>query len=268
MEHKKNKRPVFEQNEPNSSRGGEHQDDFEWGGDHEKKRRSSEMSPQTPASSYSSLVEPSDIGNLSAPAAMSPSTPEEQFLLKRYATACQAETVRNAALRSLGARLEHMSDNMLLRTIKELSEIGNLSAPAAVSPSTPHHRRAEEQFLLKQYTTACQAETVRNAALRILRARLEHMSDNMLLRTIKELSVGNLSAPAAVSPSTPHRRTAGRNARHPVAQGEAGRRDGCHRGRALGQRQRRAASLSGERSPSCRNFASSRFFDERIKDRT
>ena len=121
----------------------------------------------------------------------------EQFLLNRYATACQAD--QNAALLR---RLEHMSDNMLLRIIKEPSEIGSLSAPAAMSPSTP-----EEQVLLKRYATACQAETVRNAALRILRARMEHMSDNMLLRTIKELSeIGNLSAPVAVSPSTPHRR--------------------------------------------------------------
>jgi hypothetical protein len=51
---------------------------------------------------------------------------KEQFLLNRFLAASQAESNRNLALRILFNRMEHMSDNMLLKTIKELSEIGAL----------------------------------------------------------------------------------------------------------------------------------------------
>jgi len=67
---------------------------------------------------------------------------EEQLLLNRYAAACEAAAVLNAALQVLGARLDGMSDNALLKTITVLSNISNLSPPDAVLPSTPHHRRS------------------------------------------------------------------------------------------------------------------------------
>ena len=51
---------------------------------------------------------------------------KEQFLLNRYVAASQAENNRNLALRILLNRMEKMSDNMLLRTIRHLSEIGAL----------------------------------------------------------------------------------------------------------------------------------------------
>jgi hypothetical protein len=48
---------------------------------------------------------------------------KEQFLSNKYVAASQAENVRNLGLRILSSRLEAMSDNMLLKTIRELSEI-------------------------------------------------------------------------------------------------------------------------------------------------
>ena len=55
---------------------------------------------------------------------------KEQFLLNRYVAASQAENTRKLALQTLSNRLEHMSDKMLLKTIRMLSEIGALDLTA------------------------------------------------------------------------------------------------------------------------------------------
>jgi hypothetical protein len=49
---------------------------------------------------------------------------KEQFLLDRLIAASQAENTRNLGLQILFNRMEHMSDKMLLKTIRMLSEIG------------------------------------------------------------------------------------------------------------------------------------------------
>ena len=49
---------------------------------------------------------------------------KEQFLLDRLVAASQAENTRNLGLQILFNRMEHMSDKMLLKTIRILSEIG------------------------------------------------------------------------------------------------------------------------------------------------
>ena len=49
---------------------------------------------------------------------------KEQFLLDRLVAASQAENTRNLGLQILFNRVEHMSDKMLLKTIRMLSEIG------------------------------------------------------------------------------------------------------------------------------------------------
>jgi len=49
---------------------------------------------------------------------------KEQFLLNRLVAASQAENSRNLGLQILFSRMEHMSDKMLLKTIRMLSEIG------------------------------------------------------------------------------------------------------------------------------------------------
>src|SRR5215475_10550857 len=54
----------------------------------------------------------------------------EQFLLNRYAAALEAENVRKLGLQILFNRIERMSDNMLLNTIRELSEISALDLTA------------------------------------------------------------------------------------------------------------------------------------------
>jgi hypothetical protein len=48
----------------------------------------------------------------------------EQFLLNRLVAASQAENTRNLGLQILFSRMERMSDKMLLRTLRVLSEIG------------------------------------------------------------------------------------------------------------------------------------------------
>ena len=55
---------------------------------------------------------------------------KEQFLLNRLVAASQAENTRKLALQTLFNRLEHMSDKMLLKTIRMLSEIGALDLTA------------------------------------------------------------------------------------------------------------------------------------------
>ena len=49
---------------------------------------------------------------------------KEQFLLNRLVAASQAENTRNLGLQILFTRMERMSDKMLLRTLRVLSEIG------------------------------------------------------------------------------------------------------------------------------------------------
>jgi len=49
---------------------------------------------------------------------------KEQFLSDRLVAASQAENTRNLGLQILFNRMEHMSDKMLLKTIRMLSEIG------------------------------------------------------------------------------------------------------------------------------------------------
>ena len=49
---------------------------------------------------------------------------KEQFLLDRLVAASQAEKNRNLALQTLFNQMERMSDKMLLKTVRVLSEIG------------------------------------------------------------------------------------------------------------------------------------------------
>jgi hypothetical protein len=55
---------------------------------------------------------------------------KEQFLLNRLVAASQAENTRKLALQNLFNRMEHMSDKMLLKTVRMLSEIGALDLTA------------------------------------------------------------------------------------------------------------------------------------------
>ena len=50
---------------------------------------------------------------------------KEQFLLNRLVAASQAEKNRNLALQTLFNQMERMSDKMLLKTVRVLSEIGS-----------------------------------------------------------------------------------------------------------------------------------------------
>jgi hypothetical protein len=65
---------------------------------------------------------------------------KEQFLLNRFLAASQAENNRNLALRILFGRMEQMSDAMLLKTIKELSEIGALDMSVVMGVQMPENR--------------------------------------------------------------------------------------------------------------------------------
>jgi hypothetical protein len=49
---------------------------------------------------------------------------KEQFLLMRLVASSQAENTRNLGLQILFNRMERMSDKMLLKTVRVLSEIG------------------------------------------------------------------------------------------------------------------------------------------------
>ena len=55
---------------------------------------------------------------------------KEQFLINRLAAASQAETNRNLGLQILFNRMKHMSDKMLLKTIRMLGEIGAMDLTA------------------------------------------------------------------------------------------------------------------------------------------
>jgi hypothetical protein len=50
----------------------------------------------------------------------------EKFLLSKYIAGLQAENIKTRGLQILFNRMERMSDNMLLKTIRELSESGAL----------------------------------------------------------------------------------------------------------------------------------------------
>ena len=62
---------------------------------------------------------------------------KEQFLLNRLVAASQAENTRYLALQILFNRIEHMSDKMLLKTVRVLSEIGALDLAAVTGTSVP-----------------------------------------------------------------------------------------------------------------------------------
>jgi hypothetical protein len=112
-----------------------------------RERRSSEMCDHPPVSSYSSRVElalslKSELEAYEKDKDRRPliNALREQFLVNRNAAACQAEIVRDAALRVLFARMEHMSDNMLLRMIRELTEMGALELTAVTGIAMPEAR--------------------------------------------------------------------------------------------------------------------------------
>ena len=65
---------------------------------------------------------------------------KEQFLINRLVAASQAETNRNLGLQVLFNRMEHMSDKMLLKTIKVLSEMGALDLTALTGTPVPGGR--------------------------------------------------------------------------------------------------------------------------------
>src|SRR3974377_1473653 len=62
---------------------------------------------------------------------------KEQFLLNRLVAATQAENTRYLALQILFNRIEHMSDKMLLKTVRVLSEIGALDLTAVTGTTVP-----------------------------------------------------------------------------------------------------------------------------------
>ena len=65
---------------------------------------------------------------------------KEQFLINRLVAASQAETNRNLALQILFNRMEHMSDKMLVKTIRVLGEIGALDLTALTGTPVPGGR--------------------------------------------------------------------------------------------------------------------------------
>jgi hypothetical protein len=64
----------------------------------------------------------------------------KEQLLKGYVSTSQAENNRNQALRILSNRMARMPDDMLLNTIRELSEIGALDMTAATETLVPGGR--------------------------------------------------------------------------------------------------------------------------------
>jgi hypothetical protein len=62
---------------------------------------------------------------------------KEQFLLTRYLAALQAENNRKLGLQILFKRVERMSDKMLLKTVRVLSDIGALDLTAVTGTSVP-----------------------------------------------------------------------------------------------------------------------------------
>jgi hypothetical protein len=62
---------------------------------------------------------------------------KEQFLLNRLVAASQAENTRYLGLQILFNRIEHMSDKMLIKTVRVLSEIGALDLAAVTGTTVP-----------------------------------------------------------------------------------------------------------------------------------
>jgi hypothetical protein len=62
---------------------------------------------------------------------------KDQCLLNRMVASSQAENDRDLALQILSIRMEGMSDNMLLRTIRELGEIGAMELAAVAGTPAP-----------------------------------------------------------------------------------------------------------------------------------
>jgi hypothetical protein len=65
---------------------------------------------------------------------------KEEFLLKRYIARLQAENIKNQGHQILSNRMERMSDNMVLKTIK-LSESTALEMAAIIDIPTPEGNR-------------------------------------------------------------------------------------------------------------------------------
>ena len=62
---------------------------------------------------------------------------KEEFLLHKYIAGLQAENIKNRWLQILFNRMGRMSDNMLLKTIRELSESGALEMAAIIGIPMP-----------------------------------------------------------------------------------------------------------------------------------
>src|SRR6516162_1068492 len=66
---------------------------------------------------------------------------KEDFLLNRYIVGLQAESIKHRWLQILFNRMERMSDEMLLKTIRELSESGALEMAAIIGIPMPGGNR-------------------------------------------------------------------------------------------------------------------------------
>lgn len=64
---------------------------------------------------------------------------KQQFLSQRLSSSVQAERARDLALTILIGKINTMSDNMLLRTIAQLSEIGHLDL-ASITGNNPNSK--------------------------------------------------------------------------------------------------------------------------------
>jgi hypothetical protein len=66
---------------------------------------------------------------------------KEEYLLNRYIAGLHAENIKNRWLQILFNRMGRMSDNMLLKTIRELSESGALEMAAIIGIPMPGENR-------------------------------------------------------------------------------------------------------------------------------
>ena len=62
---------------------------------------------------------------------------KEEFLLNRYIAGLQAENIKSRWLQILFNRMQRMSDNSLLKTIRELSESGALEMAGIIGIPMP-----------------------------------------------------------------------------------------------------------------------------------
>ena len=70
---------------------------------------------------------------------------KEEFLLSRYIAGLQAENIKTRGVQILFNRMERMSDDMLLKTIRELSESGALEMAAIIGIPMPGGNRISTQ---------------------------------------------------------------------------------------------------------------------------